>query len=296
MKNGNFLSTTGEELKELMLKNNELPEEYINEANLNALLEHEYKQLDADEHYNTEIISYCSKLLAERYAPENYVQIKAETLAKIKASINSSENGERFSEVDIPEIKKNVKHDNDDDGKGKKPGIRKTFMLVAAIGFVISLFSVFSHNNNLWDDGFNFSQNMFASLVAGEVMAQEETARLGSGRVVYNSVEEFEAEQNIKILVPTWLPDDLKVESVNYEESEQVRLLYNSGETTLFIRFNSSIPNTEDTKIYKNNNGLTFFVSNGLNVIVWEYEGNIYNLTCDFNVLEHADEIIKNIK
>ena len=146
---------------------------------------------------------------------------------------------------------------------------------------------------------FDWSKNTFMFLLGIEIQ-QNNIALTASWSRQYETIKEFEAAENIKILVPAWLPKNLEINFLTFSynqstEENRISILYNDETTFLIIKLNMNIPNTEDAEIYEYNN-ILFYVLKNSNVILWEYDGNFYNLSLGFDIGEYAEKIIENIK
>lgn len=263
----NILS--GEHLKKLMV-NGKLPEEYISEENINALIDYEFDQMDGDEYYNMSIIGYCSDLIAKNYSDKNYEKRKRETWNKIKTEIKSS-------------------------SKVKKPAyvIRRIAIVIIAVLIGVQAISVVVFGLNI----INWTKDRFFDLLGIETQ-RDDINHMTSHSREYRTVEELEKNENIAIVIPTWLLNDVEIKYLSYSygyAKEEVQIFYNDDSTSLSVKLNSPLPNTDGTEIYESNN-ILFYIFIESNVMLWEYEGNFYNLTCGFDIVEYADEIIKNIK
>ena len=171
------------------------------------------------------------------------------------------------------------------------------FLYVAAI-IIVMIFSTQIISVTAFSfDFFVWTKDTFLALIGIE-MHQDDTTYKSSRIKKYNTVEELEETENIDIIVPTWLPDDVKIDSVTYAydfEHKQIQLDYNGNTTSLFINLDSLLPNTDGTEIYKNNN-ILFYVFEEANLIFWEYDENFYSLNCGFDISEYVEKIIENIK
>ena len=275
---------SGKELKRLMT-DGKLPDEYICEENIKALLDYEFEQMgDLDEYYDMSVVQYCNDLLNKNYTDENYEKQKNETLKKIKAQIQSMdkiENSKNFITT-----------------KRRMPTKKRFRFLYIAISIVVMIFcvqvvSITAFSFNLFD----WTKEQFLTLLGIEER-RDDTSYLASHSRRYNTVEELEKAENIDIVVPTWLPSNIEIKKISYSfdyGKKQIDISYNDNLTGLSIKLDSQIPDTNGTRIYENNNAL-YYIFIESNVILWEYDGNFYNLACGFDVVEYAEKIIENIK
>ena len=262
---------SGEELKKLMV-GGALPEEYISEENLRALLNYEYDQMgNKNKYYDQSVVHYCTALFEEKYTDEDYKKRKQETFEKIKARIAAYE-------------------------KRKKRLLRRITQITAAciiclISAQIISFTAFG------TDLFGWTKDKFLELLGVETEQGDMSVQVSRTKN-YEKIEELEQAENIDIMIPMWLPGDMKIEFIFYSyeyEQKQIDIIYDDGIVSLIIELNSNIPNTDGSEIYIAN-GVDFYIFKEANVIYWEYDGNFYNLSFGFDVSGYAEKIIENIK
>ena len=178
------------------------------------------------------------------------------------------------------------------------PKKRKFRFLYIAASIIVIIFSVQAISITAFSfNFFDWTKEQFLTLLGIEEY-RDDTSYLASHSRRYNTVEELEKAENIDIVVPTWLPGDIEIKDISYIyefDERQVVVAYTDNLTGLSIKFDSLIYNTRGTKIYEKNNVL-YYIFTEANVILWEYGGNFYNLTCGFDVVECAEKIIENIK
>lgn len=119
----------------------------------------------------------------------------------------------------------------------------------------------------------------------------------------YESVEECLKQENIKILYPSWLPGETKIESVRITNSIE-------GDVVLFkfdsdsIRFSVELYNI-DLNIYRENpeyileafNGIECFIRDGENTgynIIFVYDNYTYNMSIEN--IEELPSVMENLK
>ena len=280
MNRGNQSAVSGEALKKLMT-GGVLPGEYISEDNLNALLGHELEQMGDDEYYDTQVIEYCSKLLVENYADDRHKTQKQQRYDEIMAKIKQSGEGTK-------------KH-----GKCLFFPMKKFIAACALTVVIVSALSVAAFNQDFFGDVFNWTKEIFLSLVGTSAEEQDKKAEASHSRQ-YKTVEDFEAAEGIKILTPEYMPNGIKIKAVIYYhdfETKNIKVEYDDHMTFLDIKLDETLPNMEniaDVK-YIENDGIVFYIIENRNTITWDYENNTYILTCGFEIGEY-EKIIKNIK
>jgi hypothetical protein len=146
-------------------------------------------------------------------------------------------------------------------------------------------------------DFFNWTQDMFFTFLGIE--SEYNNLSVTSSNIKeYKTIEEFEKAENIRILIPLWLPENIEVENIIYSYdyvTKRVELNYNDGLTLLTIELDKMIPDTDGVEFYESNNNI-YYIFKDLNIVWWEHNKNYYSLVCGFDVGEHIDKIIINIK
>lgn len=121
--------------------------------------------------------------------------------------------------------------------------------------------------------------------------------------IIYESVEECLKQENIKILYPSWLPGETKIESVritNSTDGDVVLFEFNSDSIMLSVELYST-----DLNIYINSpeykvetlNGIECFIRNGENTgysIIFVYDNYTYNMSIEN--IEELPSIMENLK
>lgn len=223
---------SGAQLEKLMV-NNKLPEKYISEENINALIDYEFDQMDGDEYYNMCIIGYCSDLIAKHYSDKYYEKRKRETWKKIRTEIKSS-------------------------SKIKKPAyvIRRIAIAIITVLIGVQAISVVVFGFNI----INWTKDRFFDLLGIETQ-HDDINHMTSHSREYITVEELEENENIAIVIPTWLPNNEKIKYLSYSygyAKKEVQIFYNDDSTSLSVKLNTPLPNTDGTEIYESNNILFY--------------------------------------
>ena len=121
---------------------------------------------------------------------------------------------------------------------------------------------------------------------------------------IYESVEECFKQENIKILYPSWLPGETKIESVritNSTDGDVVLFEFNSDSIMLSVELYST-----DLSIYKNSVdyktetfneiecSIECYGNNGYYNIVFIYDNNTYNMLIEN--IEELPLVMENLK
>ena len=161
----------------------------------------------------------------------------------------------------------------------------------AAISIQIVAVAAFDVNPIYW------VKEQFLALVGKEVL-EDNMSYLSSHTRQYKTVEELESAENIDIMIPTWLPGDIEIESMDYAydyATKRIDIDYTDRLTALSIRLDCPMFSTDGAEVYESNN-IVYYVFSEANIIYWEHDGNFYNLTCGFDISDCIEKIIDNVK
>jgi hypothetical protein len=133
-----------------------------------------------------------------------------------------------------------------------------------------------------------------------EVQRNDSMTQIALGTREYGSIEEFKTAEGIRLLLPTWLPDGLEVENIiityDYNGDGWINVFYDDRITVLHVALGSEFPDDiVGAEVYEHDN-ISFYVFNDYNVISWEYGGDFYNFVFAFDITEHSQRIIENMR
>lgn len=179
---------------------------------------------------------------------------------------------------------------------------RAKILKISAVCVVVLLSLQIISSATMGVNFFYLTRNTFFVLIGGGVQ-QGDVGFVGFRSREYNTIEEFEAAEDIRILVPTWLPNDSEIIFITYSymygKSGRIDIEYDDGITFLTIELNAIIPDISSVKLYAeiySYNEVTFYVLRGSGIILWEYSGDFYNLALGFDTNGYVESIIENIK
>lgn len=93
---------------------------------------------------------------------------------------------------------------------------------------------------NFFESVINWTKGMIISL-AGNKFEEDEHMAIFANAKEYDSVKEFYETEGIEIIVPEFMPNDLKVQKVIYlEDNSQIRIKY-SDDIKLYIILNDNL-------------------------------------------------------
>jgi len=152
---------------------------------------------------------------------------------------------------------------------------------------------------NLLGSAYEWTKETFLSLIGVEIQQDDINLEISSS-TIYNTIEEFENDKNVSILVPMWLPNDSKIELLIYSEDNEYKMLniwYDDGFSSVLIYFNAKFIDYDTLDNYEIYyvNGIDFYIFKDVQTIQWVYKGDTYTLTCNF-IESESTQIINNIK
>ena len=322
---------SGEELKSLMF-DGKLSEGYISEENILTLLgyeiermrivslEYSAEQMKNSNLYDLDLIIYCTDILVRRYRNSDEFSSVNEwdnLLARARNRMqdidkNSEETAKEFVMKMFEALEPRMRADEEqlkrsaekfekllEESERKRRQLKLIFTLRKhVIAFMIACaimlpIALIAFNTNLFGNIADFTREMFQNTKNNEAR-EDDMARVGFDTGIYSSIEEFEAAHDVSLMVPRWLPGDLEVENIVCLK-ERLEITYNYGLALVRIDFNTNIPNTYGAEIHENN-GSRFYIFKDANILRWEYDGNLYNLSFVFDIGEYVIRIIENIK
>jgi hypothetical protein len=132
-----------------------------------------------------------------------------------------------------------------------------------------------------------------------EVQRNDNMTQIALGAREYGCIEEFKTAEGIRILLPTWLPGGLEVERISitydYNGDGRIDVVYDDEITVLHVALGSEIPDGTGAEVHEHDN-ILFHVFNGYNLILWEYGGDYYSFFFAFDITEHSQRIIENMR
>ena len=190
----------------------------------------------------------------------------------------------------------------------RKKKILSILFRVSAI-FIVVLFCIqavptaSSSNRNFFDNVVHWTRSMIMTFVGSN--EQKDDKKIEASEIKrYKDIKEFKKAEKIDILIPNYIPNSAKIESINYiydEKNEKIiDIRYDDNVTLLKIIFNEKIDSnaTNDATILQCNDN-QFYVSKNIDTIIsWEYDNNYYILICKVDVSDYGEilKIVKNIK
>jgi hypothetical protein len=248
------------------------------------------------------------KIIAKMLRAENERRLEAE---KLKQELREQES--RGEQCDINRVMEIIEElsiiDPPLEGESGAEGVRwrgfrllssaakRAIVVCVILAVILPVFAITAFNNNFFGNVRYYTQMMFSGIL-GKNVQQDNVNRWASDAKEYKNIEEFELAENIKLLIPSWLPGDLEIKNIRYSydnnEETTINIKYHNEKTLLTIKFNT-LYTIDEAEIYENN-GVIFYLFKDSDMICWEYGGNFYTLDCGFDINEYAEEIIKNIK
>jgi len=188
----------------------------------------------------------------------------------------------------------------------RKKKILSILFRVSAI-FIVVLFCIqavptaSSSNRNFFDNVVHWTRSMIMTFVGSN--EQKDDKKIEASEIKrYKDIKEFKKAEKIDILIPNYIPNSAKIESINYiydNNVKKIHIRYDDNVTILKILLNEKIDkNTLDNQINIQYNEINYCIFKDTNTISWEYNNNYYDLFCGFDIKEYEGilKIVKNIK
>ena len=189
----------------------------------------------------------------------------------------------------------------------KRINKKKVWLVAACIAILVALFSIVSVAND-WNV-FDFLSEKFGSVFSVPIEEKQEyngiTITNHGKNKNYKTVEEALGKENIDVLYPAVLPNDIKVTDIMlYQKNSTDKLLYSFSDPNLYsdISFNASLPQsvkdeaTETIEI----NSIVCYICEMQDInrtqITFEYNGDKYifshtDKTLLIDTIENLEEI-----
>lgn len=187
--------------------------------------------------------------------------------------------------------------------RSKKKTVR-TLVIIAAI--LITLFSLFCISSIGAGDKDEVLYNKFASIIdsllPGESFETDGIAFIKRDEEkIYSSIEELFRDEGISLLYPGWMPENEKIDSVEYArygDEEEYSCLFGRPDVYNFsVYIDQKVPDrTKAACKSKEIGDHTVYLTDGVTFVqaMFEYEGNYYTLSAKTE--EEVIEIIENLK
>lgn len=190
-------------------------------------------------------------------------------------------------------------------GRSTKVKSRKILLIAAIISILIAIFAVSSiaFDWNIFDELKNRFGTMLNIPVNQEMQMSGLTVISNGKSIFYNDIEEAFKNENIKVLYPTNLPENIKLERISiYQENQRNRIIFvfNDKEFVYSITINQNLKDdikSVSTDIIKINH-LECYIIDMEDIektqIYFEYNKCLYEIS--FNNKQDLMEVIKNLK
>ena len=238
---------------------------------------------------NSEAVDNYIKILL--HLQDKHVELSSEFInEQVRKIFHQEEN------TAIPEATKTTK---------KHFNKKKVWLVAACIAILVALFSIISVAYD-WSV-FDFLTEKFGSVHSAPIEEEQDFNGISvehhGKSTLYRSIEEALKTEEIDVLYPSFLPNNIKITNIMiYEENRKDKLVYLFNDSNLFatISFNTQLTKSvknDATETKKINNIICYFYdlddSNCIQ-IRFEYKGNTYMFShTNYNILI---EIIKTLE
>lgn len=190
-------------------------------------------------------------------------------------------------------------------GRSTKVKSRKILLIAAIISILIAIFAVSSiaFDWNIFDELKNRFGTVADTPVNQEVNVGEITAITRGRAVLYDNLEEALKTENVDILYPTVLPQDVKLNQIMLSQDDskdKVMFVFDDVDFTYYVTYNRKISDdikSVSTDILKHN-GIDFYINDmsdvGIIQIYFECNGDLYYLS--YNNKQDLINVIENLK
>lgn len=190
-------------------------------------------------------------------------------------------------------------------GRSTKVKSRKILLIAAIISILIAIFAVTSiaFDWNIFDELKNRFGTVADTPVNEEINVSGISVYMYEGTKIYPNIEEALLNENINILYPSELPENITLKQVSFHNDNmknKVVLTFNNADFTYYSVFNEKL--SQDVllnaiEILKINNleCYIFEMSDiGITQIYFEFNGNLYKLS--YNNKQDLINVIENLK
>lgn len=244
------------------------------------------------EEMDVSLIKACVELILE---------LRGET-----ASLSTEEVEEKVRK--IPFVEKTSTLNTTPDGvKGRATKVkpRKILLIAAIISILVAIFAISSvaFDWNIFEELKHRFGTVADTPVNEEIQMGEITVVFHGEPKTYSSIESALKNENINILFPGTLPEDVNLEEIiiqNFDAKERIVLVFDSTDFSYSVTLDEYLSEAENNvskEILKINNIVCYVVDIsdlGMTQIHFEYNGNLYKIS--YTDKQDLIEVIENLR
>ena len=260
---------------------------------------------------NADAIKYLSALRdkeVEKPIEEMDCELIASTVELLlklqgkKVSLAEKEIEEKVRKISFTESSDNVKEFKVNKNVRTKTTQKRILLIAAVIAILVAILSFVSVAFE-WDihDIMKEKFGSVHSVPVGEEQIENGVTFINNGKnKIYSSLDELAQKENLNILLPKDLPDEIKTDKVFVTDGKTLDFTFTNEALLFSIVLNCNLPK-EATEIYDKKitvNSTDYYISTlsdvGTNLVQFSHNGNYYKITC--NDMEILLDIIENLE
>lgn len=236
------------------------------------------------------------------------IESTVELLLKLqgkKVSLTEKEIEEKVRKIPFTESSDNVKEFKVNKNVRTKTTQRRILLIAAVIAILVAILSFVSVAFE-WDiiDSMKEKFGSVHSVPVGEEQFENGVTLINNGKnTKYSSIKELTEKENIEILTPKDLPNNIEISNVRIFDKQlnkKITITFSDENLYFSVMLNYDIPE-EATKSYDKKmtvNSTDYYISTlsdvGTNLVQFSHNGNYYKITC--NDMEILLDIIENLE
>ena len=222
-----------------------------------------------------------------------------------KVSLTEKEIEEKVRKIPFTESSDNVKEFKVNKNVRTKTTQRRILLIAAVIAILVAILSFVSVAFE-WNiiDSMKEKFGSVHSVPVGEEQFENGVTLINNGKnTKYSSIKELTEKENIEILTPKDLPNNIEISNVRVFDKQlnkKITITFSDENLYFSVMLNYDIPEVA-TKSYDKKmtvNSTDYYISTlsdvGTNLVQFSHNGNYYKITC--NDMEILLDIIENLE
>ena len=223
------------------------------------------------------------------------IESTVELLLKLQGkevSLTEKEIEEKVRKISFTEISDNVKEFKVNKNVRTKTTQRRILLIAAVIAILVAILSFVSVAFE-WDIH-DIMKEKFGSVFNVPVGVEQDengvTFIYNGKNKKYTSLEELNDKENLNIMSPNILPNDIEIDRVivyKKQNSDRIDVTFSNKNLLFSVMLNHTLPKeaTEDYDKKITVNSTDYYISTlsdvGTNLVQFSHNGNYYKITCD---------------
>lgn len=233
------------------------------------------------------------------------IESTVELLLKLqgkKVSLAEKEIEEKVRKISFTESSDNVKEFKVNKNVRTKTTQKRILLIAAVIAILVAILSFVSVAFE-WDIH-DIMKDKFGSVFnvpVGVEQHENGVTFINNGKnKIYSSLDELAKKENLDILLPNDLSDEIKIDKVFVTNNNTIDINFSDENILFSVKLKQNLPE-EATEIYNKKvsiNSIDCYITNlsyvGTNIVQFSHNGNYYKITC--NDMEILLDIIENLE